>query len=127
MLEKGYRNPQFNFRFFKFKICVFRNYIRVSKKHFYTFLLVKTKSSIKLFLLFYEPEGRSIDMLTIYQDLDDMFADLLGGDSVYQATQFRSLYRYGLAVGTYGKYETGHHCTFATRIINVESRIGIYR
>lgn len=100
--------------------------IKVSRKHFYP--IAKTRSNIKtLFLSFYEPKGRFIDVLAVYQDLDDMFADLLGGDSVYQATQFWSLYRYGLAGGTYGKYEAGHHCVFATRIINVESRIGIYR
>lgn len=86
--------------------------------------IIKTRNKL---LSFYEPEGRSIDMLTVYQDLDDVFADLLGGDSVRQTTQFRSLYQYGLAAGTCGKYKTGRHRAFATRIINVESRIEIYQ
>lgn len=73
---------------------------------------------------FYEPEGRSVDVLAVYQDLDDVFANLLGGDSVYQASQFRSLYRYGLAVRICGKYEKpdvivhSRHASLTSKVVS---------
>lgn len=56
-------------------------------------------------------------MLAVDQNLDDVFADLLGGDGIRQTAQLRFLYRHGLAVGTYGRHETILYRVFATRSI----------
>lgn len=74
-----------------------------------------------------EPKGRSLDVLAVHQNLDDVFADLFSGDGVRQATQLRFLYRYGFAIGTCGRHKGILYRVFATRHVNVESRNGIYR